>query len=178
MIARPRQEHLRVLISGAGAGIGFACASAFAACGAELILCDHDAEALTKVSELLGAYSRYCDVVSDSSVHIFAAQMSQDFESFDVLINAAGNGFVRALGMVRMAKELLPLIRKGSGARLIINIAPCCEPKTRHPLFPHASSQAGFHQLSDGLAAQVPVVGGIQDRAQPRLEHAALELLD
>lgn len=152
MIESQRQQGLRVIISGAGAGIGFACATAFAALGAELILTDHDPTALTLAGELLGAHSRFCDVVSDTSVAIVAAELEQQFDSFDVLINAAGNGYVRALGMVRVTKALLPLMRRGNGARLIVNVAPCRSRRGGDKLFPHAGSPSGFGELHEAIA--------------------------
>jgi NAD(P)-dependent dehydrogenase (short-subunit alcohol dehydrogenase family) len=154
MTSAAANTNLRVIVTGAGEGIGFASASAFAARGAELILTDHDPEALTKAAEFLGAYSRFCDVLSESSADIFADEIEQDFGTFDILVNAAGNGFVRTLGMMRMAKALLPVLRKGSGARLIINVAPSSDPCPKHQLFAHAGSQAGFRTLSDALAGQ------------------------
>lgn len=143
-----------MIVTGAGEGIGFACATAFAARGAELILTDHDPEALTSASDFLGAYSRFCDVLSETSAEIFAEEIEQAFGSFDILVNAAGNAFVRTLGMLRMSKALLPVLRRGNGARLIVNVAPSSEPSPGQQLFAHAGSQAGFQTLSDALAAQ------------------------
>jgi len=145
-------KTLRVIIAGAGEGVGQACACAFARRGAELILTDSNGAALTRAAELLGAHSRFCDVASEASVAIFAAEIEQDFESFDVLINAAGNGYVRSLGMMRMSSALLPLLRRGRGNRLIVNVAPSHSLTGKHGMFPHAGSQHGFQQLSDALA--------------------------
>ena len=58
----------RVLITGAAGGVGRVCADMLAQMGAELILCDHDAQLLASASEELGAVGRYCDVSSEASV--------------------------------------------------------------------------------------------------------------
>ena len=147
-----RDKTLRVVVTGAGEGVGHACAAAFARRGAELVLTDSDGVALTRAGDRLSAHARFCDVASEASVAIFAADLGQAFDSIDVLINAAGNGYVRSLGMMRMSNALLPLLRRGRGNRLIVNIAPSNGVGGRHGMFPHAGSQHGFQQLSDALA--------------------------
>ncbi len=144
---------LRVLISGAADGVGLACAYVFAERGAELILCDSDGTALTRATDAAGGFSRFCDVISDASVSVFASEIDAKFESIDVLINAAGDGYVRSLGMMQMSRALLPLLRRGSGRRLIINVAPAGG-MTASGMFPYASSREGFQGLSDALADQ------------------------
>jgi len=117
-------RNLRVLISGAAGGVGLACAYVFASRGAQLILCDSDGTGLTRASDASGGFSRFCDVISESSVAVFAAEIDAKFDSVDVLINAAGKGYVRTLGMMQMSRALLPVLRRGSGRRLIVNVAP------------------------------------------------------
>ena len=149
-----RGNGLRVLISGAAGGIGYACATAFAERGAELILCDHDGTALTRASDNCGAFSRYCDVVSEASVAVFTSEIANAFPSIDVLINVAGNGYVRSLGMMRLTLAMLPLLRNASGQRLVVNVAPVAGFTTGDCMFPYAGSREGFQRLSHGLADQ------------------------
>ena len=118
-----------------------------------MILCDSDGTALTRASDATGGFSRFCDVVSESSVAVFAAEITAKFDTFDVLINAAGKSYVRTLGMMQMSRNMLPSLRRGSGRRLIINVAPAGGLKLSS-MFPYASSREGFQGLSDALADQ------------------------
>jgi len=165
------KRGLRVLISGAADGVGLACAYVFAERGAELILCDSDGTGLTRASDRAGAFSRYCDVISETSITVFAAEVAARFDGIDVLINAAGKGYVRTLGMMQMSRALLPLLRRGEERRLIVNIAPAGGLSLSSSMFPYASSRAGFQGLSDALADQtrgsmIEVVG-----VTPELRH-------
>lgn len=148
------ESVLRVLVTGAGSGAGLACAEAFAARGAELVLCDHEGIALTRAAERLGAFSRFCDAVSETSVQVFAAEVAEKFPSIDVIVNAAGEAYVRALAMVRISRALMPLLRRGQGRRLIVNLAPSGDRTQDDQMFPYASSQGAFERLSEALAEQ------------------------
>ena len=147
-------DCLRVLISGAADGIGLACAAALAERGAELILCDREGTALTRAADALGGFSRFCDVISVASVAVFATEIAAKFPNIDVLINAAGRAYVRTLGMMQMSRALLPLLRSGSGNRLIVNIAPGGGFAPADGIFPYAGSREGFEGLSEALAEQ------------------------
>jgi len=145
-------DRPRVLIAGAARGAGLACAEAFAEWGAELILCD--GVALTHAAEQLAAFSCFCDAAAERSTDIFAEEIGNIFPSVDVLINAAGTGYVRALTMMRMSRAILPLLRRGSGYRLIANIAPAGGFAKGESIFPYAGSFASFARLSDALIEQ------------------------
>ena len=151
---KPNDDRPRVLISGAASGAGLACAEAFAERGAELILCDWDGIALTRAAKQLGAFSRFCDAGAERGVEIFVEEIGQRFGSIDVLINAAGRGYVRALTMMRMSRAAMPLLRKGRGYRLIANIAPAGGFSQRETIFPYAGSFASFARLSETLVEQ------------------------
>jgi NAD(P)-dependent dehydrogenase (short-subunit alcohol dehydrogenase family) len=147
----------RVLITGSGSGIGRACAQALAARGADLILCDNDAHLLRRSTEELGATGRYCDVASEASVAVFAADIIESFGSLDLLINAAGGGYERTLGMYRMSRALLPALRRGVHYKLMLNIPP--DEDSGVAIFPYASSGQAFQRLSAALAAETRGTG-------------------
>ena len=147
----------RVLITGAGTGIGRACAEALSARRARLILCDNDAASLRQATEELGAVGRYCDVASEASVAVFAADITGTFTSLDLLINAAGGGYERTLGMYRISRALMPALRRGPHLKLMVNIPPEEEPNVA--IFPYASSAQAFHRLSAALAAETKGTG-------------------
>ena len=147
-------DPLRVLVSGGATGVGLACAEAFAARGAELVLTDHDGTGLTRAAERLDARSRFCDSISEASVAIVAADIAEEFPSLDVLINAAGTAYVRTLAMTRMTRALLPVLRRGGGARFVINIAPAGGFRAADEMFPYASSIEAFDRLSEALEEQ------------------------
>lgn len=142
----------RVLITGAATGIGRACAEALGARGAELILCDNDAQSLSAATDQLRAIGRFCDVASEASVAVFAADIIETFRSLDLLINAAGGGYARTLGMYRVSRALLPALRRGQHYKLMLNIPP--EEDAGVAIFPYASSGQAFQRLSAALAAE------------------------
>ena len=152
MAGRPRQTTLRVLISGGASGIGLACAEAFAEHGAELLLCDADGAALRLASARLQAWSRVCDAIDEASVTRMAADVAAAFPSIDVLINVAGRGYVRTLGMTRTTRALLPMLRaSGGGARFVFNLPALGGFACRDGIFPYASSLEAFDRLHESL---------------------------
>lgn len=143
----------RILITGACRGIGRACALAFAAQGAELILADNDAELLGALAQELDAIGRYCDVASEASVTIFAAEIMASYAELDMVINAAGGGYERTLGMYRVSRALMPALRNGKFGKILLSIPPSACDST-DVIFPYASSQQAFQRLCSALAAE------------------------
>jgi NAD(P)-dependent dehydrogenase (short-subunit alcohol dehydrogenase family) len=154
MTSAAANRGLRVLVTGAADGVGLACAYVFGERGAEIILCDSNGTGLTRATDAVGGFSRFCDVVSEASVSVFADEIAAKFGSIDVLINAAGKAYVRTLGMMLMSRALLPVLRQGSGRRLIVNLAPGGGFVPAGGIFPYAGSREGFEGLSGALAEQ------------------------
>lgn len=138
---------------GACQGIGRQCAEAFARCGAQLILADIDGEALGALGEQLSATTRYCDVASEASVTVFAADVLAQFPELDLVINAAGGGYERTLGMYRVSRALLAGLRKGKQQNILLNVPPSAE-HAQDEIFPYASSLQAFQRLCAALAAE------------------------
>jgi len=149
----PVEDRPRVLITGACRGVGRACAEALARCGTELILCDNDASSLSETARDLGAVGRFCDVASEASVAVFAADILEQYETLDMVINAAGGGYERTLGMYRVSRALLPALRRGTHNNLLLSIPPA-DKDADAAIFPYASSEQAFHRLSAALAAE------------------------
>lgn len=149
----PPSDRPRVLITGACRGVGRQCAEIFAERGAELIVADIDTDALKKFSATLGATGRYCDVASEASVTVFAAEILERFPAIDMIVNAAGGGYERTLGMYRVSRALLPALRKGQVHNILLNIPPA-EEDSKAAIFPYASSQQAFQRLCAALAAE------------------------
>jgi len=140
-----------ILITGACRGIGLRCAEALAGRGAELLLCDIDATSLEEVADRLGTGEKWlCDVASEESVSSLADRVTERFSSMDMVINAAGGGYARTLGMYRVSRALLPALGRGTN-KLLVNVPP--SPRdSDEPAFPYASSRLAFHRLSSALA--------------------------
>ena len=146
----PFGDSPRVLITGACRGVGRACAEALASRGAELILSDRDEPALSEAAQSLGAVSLGCDVTSEAGVAQFTAEVLSRYSSLDLVINGAGGGYQRTLGMYRVSRGLLPALQQGSH-RLLLNIPPSDE-EADAKIFPYASSRLAFQRLSAALA--------------------------
>ena len=144
------EKHSRVLITGACRGVGYACAQALAECGAELILCDKDKVGLQELKEQFAATTYDCDVSSEASVASLAARAQERHRSIDMIVNAAGGGYERTLGMYRVSRALLPVLEHGTG-KLVVAIPPSAEHAGTR-VFPYVSSRFAFRRLSAALA--------------------------
>jgi NAD(P)-dependent dehydrogenase (short-subunit alcohol dehydrogenase family) len=83
----------RVLITGGGAGIGFAIARGFHSGGATVYVCDSDAAALEHAARALpGLLTQRCTVGDRAEVTAMVTDAAQRLGGLDVLVNCAGIG--------------------------------------------------------------------------------------
>ena len=81
----------RVLVTAGASGIGRAIATAFAAVGAKVHVCDIDAAALLRLSaELPGVSTSVCDIADRDSVQQMMTEAVAALGGLDVLVNNAG----------------------------------------------------------------------------------------
>jgi len=136
----------KILITGAGSGLGRALALRYAKDGNEICIADVNQEGGEETVQLItskggSAFFLNCDITKQWDVDKLAIALAERWGSLDMLINNAGVATagqlefetmdqwqwvleINLLGQVRMTKAMLPLFRKSENAEKdIINIA-------------------------------------------------------
>lgn len=132
-----------VVITGAGSGIGRATAQAFALRGADVALCDVDAERVKSIAAELGeraVVAEAVDVSNRDAMAAFAAKVHERARAVDVVVNnagvAVGGSFldhslddwswvlgVNVMGVVHGCHYFIPnMVARGQGGS-VINVA-------------------------------------------------------
>jgi NAD(P)-dependent dehydrogenase (short-subunit alcohol dehydrogenase family) len=170
----PDLEQKIALVTGAGAGIGEACARRLAAGGARVAIVDRDLPAAERVAgELDGALAIDADVSDPVAVDAMVTAVVEAFGRLDIAINNAGIGGLRAPiaeqtpeswrevlsvnldGVFYCIRAELPAMLRGGGGA-IVNIASVL-------------SITGFEGSAHYVAAKHGVLGLTQNAA---LEYA------
>lgn len=137
----------RAVVTGAADGVGASCARELAKLGARVALIDIDRVMALRLGAEIGAEAHVADVLSERHVKGIAKALLQDFGQANVIVNAAGAGFVRSLGMLRVTRAISRTA--GNAPMTVINVAP--RKVRRGDPFQHASSKVAFQRLSQGL---------------------------
>lgn len=163
-----------VFVTGASAGIGEACAEAFAAEGAHLLLCARRIERIDTLAARLRqkfgvrTHTGRLDVRDRASVDLFVASLPEEWKAVDVLVNNAGlaRGFAKVhegevqdweemidtnvKGLLYVTRAILPsMVKRGSGH--IINLGSIAG----HQVYPsgavYCASKFAVRALNEGL---------------------------
>lgn len=149
------QRPLRAIVTGAAEGVGAELAKILIARGASLIIADRDEVALARVRHDVGATAVRCDVLDERSVTNLFDVAEQTLGEIDLLINAAGSGYVRTLGVMKASREFAR--RQRTGKAFIVNLA--ASPHENGAAFEYAGSPVAFSRLSEGLARAIETPG-------------------
>jgi NAD(P)-dependent dehydrogenase (short-subunit alcohol dehydrogenase family) len=168
----------RVLITGAGSGLGRALAQRYAGAGDAVACVDRDGERAHAVCAALpgtGHRAYVADVGSDASMESLAAQVLADLGGIDVLVNNAGIASggamtettmdewrqileVDLLGVVRGCRLFLPgMLAAGRGQ--ILNTASFAGLAGAPGIMTYGVAKAGVVALSEQLRAEVEARG-------------------
>lgn len=163
------------LVTGAAVGIGRAVALAFARFGADVALCDRDADALRDTVshvEATGrrAWSGVFDVREDGAVRDFVSRVAEGADRIDVLVNNAGGGFhaafedVSAKGEDALVREnfssvtscvraVLPFVPETGGS--IVNVSSIEAWRAAPGYAIYAAMKAAVENLTRSLALEL-----------------------
>lgn len=170
----------RIVITGAGSGLGRELALRYAREGARLALADIHDEPLREtlaLAERAGAagFCQRCDVRDFSQLAALAQTCEERMDGIDVLINNAGvssGGFfwdlsledwewqisVNLMGVVKGCKAFMPLLMRQRSGR-IINIASMAALMQSPAMSNYNVAKAGVVALSESLLAELHPLG-------------------
>jgi NAD(P)-dependent dehydrogenase (short-subunit alcohol dehydrogenase family) len=169
----------RVLVTGAGSGLGRAIAARFVADGCRVLFTDVDAAAATAAAAALGEAPHVAalplDVTSDAAWARARAWCAEHWDGLDILVNNAGvaaAGRVDAIGIedwhwiletnllsvVRGCRTFVPLL-KAQGSGHVVNVASLAGLLTPPAMGSYNVSKAGVVALSETLRSELDPYG-------------------
>ncbi|MEE8580463.1 MAG: SDR family NAD(P)-dependent oxidoreductase [Myxococcota bacterium] len=163
----------KVLVTGAASGIGKESALAFARRGADLVICDRDADGLAVSEKLIRSLghdvlSEVVDVSSAEEMGAFAERVHANFEAVDILMNnagvALGAGFldtsledwewilsINLMGVIHGCHYFVPrMVQRGRGGH-VVNVSSAAGFFASQALSAYATSKFGVLGLSEAL---------------------------
>lgn len=166
-----RLSGRRILITGAGSGIGRAVAQLFAAHGARLALCDLNIEAVAGLARQAGGVALRVDVSDEAAVQQAVDEAAAALGGIDGVVNAAGVIALGSLAQTDLAswqrqiainltgpflicRAALPWLRRRPGAT-IVNIASAQALRPAGAGCGYAASKAGVLNFTKAIAGEL-----------------------
>jgi len=172
-------QQRRVLITGAGSGLGRALAFCFAENGWRVACADINIDSANDTVRLLtefgvGAMALWVDVADDASVEEMRDEVLAAWDGVDIVINNAGVASagtvadtsledwqwtlnINLMGVVRGTRTFLPVLLKQGDGR-IVNIASFAGIANAPHMGAYSASKAGVISLSETLRAELALV--------------------
>ncbi len=165
------------VITGATKGIGLAVARGLAKEGAHIALCSRSKEEAVKTAEEIGkefgvkTLGVQVDVVKKQEIEKFIKEVESTFDGADILISNAGIGSeetvmnsqdeqwqyfwdLQVMAAIRLARGVVPLMKKRSGGVIINNASICArQPLSHEPIY--NTVKAALVMLSKCLANEL-----------------------
>jgi 3-oxoacyl-[acyl-carrier protein] reductase len=162
------------LVTGAAQGIGAAAAEALAAFGADLAICDRNAEGMENTAIEVESFGRKCvtgeiDVRDGDAVGAWLGEVAAEYGQIDVVVNNAGGGFyapfldVNAKGQNALIDEnftsvthfvrgCVPLMENGGS---IVNVTSIEASRAAPGFGVYAAMKAAVENLTKTLALEL-----------------------
>lgn len=169
----PGVKGKKVVITAGASGIGLAIAHLLHAQGAQIAICDVDADALRSASSSLGdCLALMADVSDEFEVDAFFQAVGDKFGSLDALVNNAGiagptgnledlspNDWRRCLdvcltGQFLCARKAIPMI-KANGGGALVNMASAAAKHGYAFRTPYSAAKFGVIGLTQSLAKEL-----------------------
>ena len=170
----------RVIITGAGRGLGAALALVLADKGAELLLTGRSRENLTAIAEAIGNRTgrkpavQLLDMADPSAVTLFAKALRDEGRPLDILINNAAQWLpgrmtdhdalaisqtiaANVTGTMLLTRGLVPLLEKSGAGDIMTVVSISGLPNTRLQTasVAYAASKQAQAAISDGLRQEL-----------------------
>lgn len=170
-------ERRVAAVTGAGSGIGQACALALARAGHTVVVMDVRAAAALTTQEMIAssggdARAQTVDVADSASVNEAVAAVAAALGGLDVVVNNAGVVLQKTMarltdpewqriidtnltGMFYMARAATPLLRTSAEGGRIVNVSSVLSTMPRPLNGPYAASKGGVNAFTRALALEL-----------------------
>ena len=164
-----------VLVTGGGAGIGRACADAFARQGARVFIAEIDAE---RCASFTAGTAIQCDITKAEHVEALAATLEREADGkLDILVNNVGHFLhakpfsdlalseieaiigINLISLMHVTNRLLPLLKASAPGSSIINISSIEAYRGIPNCSVYAAAKSGITGFTKSLALELAPLG-------------------